>query len=149
MVNFVQNVGDDSSGEFLSRRESEVTEVGLGTSVTRKKVSSVRERAWPGCDPGSCHWKDGARGMEGRMRGTEERNRGPAANEEGDGGGEREERESPEWSKSQIKIKSENQSQANGYIRDLISPAYLRRMTWVITNANIKTVRKDRDKINI
>lgn len=45
MVNFVQNVGDDSSGEFLSRRESEVTEVGLGTSVTRKKVSSVRERA--------------------------------------------------------------------------------------------------------
>jgi len=24
-----------------------------------------------------------------------------------------------------------------------------RRMTWVITNANIKTVRKDRDKINI
>lgn len=47
------------------------------------------------------------------------------------------------------KSAQKSQRRANGYIRNLISSAYLRRMTWVITNANIKTVRKDRDKINI
>lgn len=47
------------------------------------------------------------------------------------------------------KSTQKSQSRANDYIRNLILAAYLRRMTWVITNANIKTVRKDRDKINI
>lgn len=42
-----------------------------------------------------------------------------------------------------------SQGQANDYIRHLFRQAYLRWMTCVITNANIKTVRKDRDKINI
>lgn len=41
------------------------------------------------------------------------------------------------------------QGQANDYIRHLFRQAYLQWMTCVITNANIKTVRKDRDKINI